>query len=82
MSDIKPANKKDPKVILAAAQENESKVGLLLASPDGQRLMDILEDLYYDGDLVGTDTWDSYRKLGRRDVVCYLRDLRRNAKEK
>jgi hypothetical protein len=28
------------------------------------------------------DTWDSYRRLGRRDVVVYLRGLLQTAKEK
>jgi hypothetical protein len=46
--------------------------------------MDILEKEYYDGDLRGVDALDTYRtsRLGRRDVVVYLRGLLQTAKEK
>jgi hypothetical protein len=43
---------------------------------DGKLLLSVLEDMYYNGDLVGDDPHETYRKLGQRDVVKFLRGLR------
>jgi hypothetical protein len=49
---------------------------MLRRNEDGKLLLSVLEDMYYDGNLVGDDPHETYRKLGQRDVVKFLRDLR------
>lgn len=56
---------------------------LLLANEDGKLLLSVLEDLYYNGALVGNDPHMTYFNCGRREVVNFLRGLRDQAtKEK
>jgi hypothetical protein len=69
---------------LDASALEQRRIGiLLLANEDGKLLLSMLENLYYRGDLVGVDPYETYRNLGRRDVVEFLLSLRDQAtKEK
>jgi acyl-coenzyme A synthetase/AMP-(fatty) acid ligase len=49
---------------------------MLRESEAGKLLMATLEEMYYAGDLAGKDIHDTYRNLGRRDVVLWLRGVR------
>lgn len=59
------------------ARLEEAKVGALLRNnADARVMMDILRDLFYDGDLLGREPHETYHNLGRREVVRFLMDLR------
>lgn len=60
------------------------RIGVALASnADAKLLLEILQDLYYKGNLVGSTPEETYFNLGRRDVVDFLIDVRdRVLKEK
>lgn len=67
---------------IAESQLELKRVGMmLLNSPDGRLLLDILEEDYYKGDLRGKTPEDSYFNLGQREVVRFLIGLRDQAKE-
>ena len=46
------------------------------SSPDGEELFNLLANTFDTVSLRGLDTHDTYYKLGMRDVVQYLRELR------
>lgn len=57
------------------------KIGrLLLTNEDAKLLLAELEDAYC-GSKIGTDPYQTYQKLGREEVVQFLRDLRDGAQE-
>lgn len=58
------------------AKQQAARLGNLFMSGEGKELMDMLEDMYYNGKMVGATPEDTYFNLGRRDVVHYLRQLR------
>jgi hypothetical protein len=45
-------------------------------SEDGKALFSLMEQVFENRSLKGTDTHDTYYRLGQRDVVLYLRELR------
>lgn len=65
-------------------KEDMRRVGMALQSnADAKLLLEILQDLYYRGNLVGSTPEETYFNLGRRDVVDFLIDVRdRVVKEK
>lgn len=54
---------------------------MLLGNADGRLLLDLLEEMYYKGDLVGETPEKTYFNLGKREVVNFLIGLRDQAKE-
>jgi len=50
-------------------------IGHFMESEAGQELIRVLEEEFYDGELVGKDPHQTYYNLGRRDVVSYLKQL-------
>lgn len=66
---------------LKKSQEELARLGRTLLAGDGKALLDILEDMYYKGTMTGQDPYDTYRKLGCREVVDFLIGLRDKAKE-
>jgi hypothetical protein len=82
MSD--PVNPNSASEKLKKSQFEMARVGgFLHSTEDGKLLLDILRDMYYDGDIVADNPHETYRKLGQRDVVKFLLGLRDRAhKEK
>jgi hypothetical protein len=74
----------DAEMKLEKSRGEMRRVGmLLLANEDGKLLLSMLEDLYFNGSLIGADPYLTYSKCGQRDVVVFLRELRDQAtKEK
>lgn len=73
----------DAEMKLAKSSLEMRRLGmLLLANEDGKLLLSVLEDLYYDGTIVGADPHMTYFNCGQREVVIFLRGLRNQAKEK
>ena len=50
-------------------------ISQFMESTAGQELIRVLEEEFYDGELVGKDPHQTYYNLGRRDVVSYLKQL-------
>jgi hypothetical protein len=71
-------------VKLETSQREMRRIGMLLISnEDGKLLLSMLEDLYFNGTLVGADPYATYFNCGQREVVVFLRGLRDQAtKEK
>lgn len=55
-------------------QLEASIVKRCINGPNGDELIGLLEHKF-DGELVGEDTYDTYRKIGARQVVKYLKEL-------
>ena len=49
----------------------------VLSSPSGKALMDALEQRFWDGNLAGANDAETYMNLGAREVVRFLRGLRK-----
>jgi hypothetical protein len=47
----------------------------LFTTEAGKQLLDLLEEMYYKGPLVGATTEETYFKLGSREVVTFLQSL-------
>jgi hypothetical protein len=56
--------------------ELRAKWGPLLASPEGGKLIERLEELFFEGDLLGATPEETAFNLGAREVVRRLRDAR------
>lgn len=50
-------------------------VTAFLNSAAGKEMIKVLEEEFYDGEIKGSDPYDTYYNLGRRDVVAYLKQL-------
>ena len=50
-------------------------VSNFMRSEAGRAIIEILDEEFHDGELRGTDTHQTYYKLGQRDVVSYLKQL-------
>lgn len=57
---------------LKASQAELKRVGRVLTHGDGARLLEILKEMYYEGNLTGATPELTYQNLGRRDVVDFL----------
>lgn len=70
---------KTAKTSLEIAKEkiarNAGVIRNVLASPDGEKMMKILEDAFYHGEMYSPDPYRMAFNLGARDVVVYLRQL-------
>jgi len=54
-----------------------SAVVAFLNTDTGKAVMDALEEEFYDGDIMDIDPHVTAYNLGRRDVVVYLKQLKR-----
>jgi len=61
--------------IKARLAHKQSLVSGFMQSEAGKEIIRILEEEFYDGELLGGDSHETYYNLGRRDVVAYLRQL-------
>ena len=52
------------------------EVALVLATPAGKTLLEVLEAEFFNGDLLGATPEQTAFNLGAREVVVYLRQLR------
>lgn len=53
----------------------------LFNTPDGKKVLDDLIEEFDTENLVGTDTHDTYKKLGAREAIKYIQLRMRNADE-
>lgn len=52
-------------------------VNAFMSSEAGKAIIELLEDEFYDGELMDVDPYKTAYNLGRRDVVLYLKQLKR-----
>jgi hypothetical protein len=45
----------------------------LFSSPEGEKVLELLEEMFDHADPRGADVQDTYFKLGQKDVVTYIR---------
>ncbi len=53
----------------------QALVSNFMRSEAGREIIRVLEEEFYDGTLLGDDPYETYYKLGRRDVVSYLKQI-------
>lgn len=61
-------------------QDRQRAFGRVFLSEDGKKLLEVLKDEWYDGDLLGADAYETAKNLGAREVVKQLIFLRDCAK--
>lgn len=66
---------------LRKSQDELKRLARLFDSGDGARLLEILSEMYYEGPMDEVDPCLLNRAMGRRDVVKFLLDIHRDAKE-
>lgn len=64
---------------LQQSQEQLVRLGRAMTVGVGKEILDLLTDMYYEGDMMGSSERDSAFKLGRRAVVDFLVGLRNDA---
>lgn len=61
-------------------REKLARIGKWFAfTPDGKDFVKMLEGSYFEGDLRGKTTEETYFKLGEREVVRFIQGLRDSA---
>jgi hypothetical protein len=62
-------------------RETQQLLQRLGSNPDGKALIKLLRETFEDRHLRGDDPYDTYYRLGQRDVVQYLRTLMEGNKD-
>ncbi len=61
--------------VKANLKRKQSLVANFMRSEAGQEIIRVLEEEFYDADLLGGDPYETYHKIGQRDVVLYLKQI-------
>ena len=61
----------------AVIRQKAGVIGELMNSHVGKELIRILDEMFGSGEMRGENPYDTYFHLGQRDVVEYLKSLRR-----
>lgn len=62
-------DKKQAKDII---KQRHAAIARAFGSPDGQTALEALRSTFLTSSLVGSDTHDTYLKIGRREVIEYI----------